>query len=69
MIVNLTKPGKKAESVLERLEIMANLKPGDPWPESVFGLEVNQWGVTISKLCEEAALEIRRYQALLYKEF
>jgi hypothetical protein len=46
--------------IVNRLAIIAELQPGDPWPTEIFGEEINGWGIAISALCKEAKEEIER---------
>ena len=48
------------KDIVERLGIIAALKPGDPWPTEIFGPELGDsgWAIVISALCAEALHEI-----------
>lgn len=48
--------------IVERLKQVSNLRPGDPLPDD---LGPNDWGVTISKLCADAANEIKRLRTTI----
>lgn len=51
--------------ITEKLDIIAKLKPGDPWPREIFGDEISDgsytgWGgVVISEICAEARDKIQ----------
>src|ERR1700731_2804458 len=47
--------------IAEKLQIVANLKPGDPLPPEI-GPNIN-WGLAISQLCADALAEIQRLRA------
>lgn len=47
--------------LLERLEVLANLKTGEPAPD---WLAPNAWGPAVSQLCREAATEIKHLRQL-----
>ena len=47
--------------LLGRLDFVATLKTGDPYPD---WLPVNAWGVPFSLLCADAAAEIRHLRSL-----
>jgi hypothetical protein len=46
--------------ITRKLELIANLKPGDPWPSADLGGNEFNYAPAISAMCSEALAEIQR---------
>lgn len=46
--------------ITRKLELMANLKPGDPWPSADLGGNEYDYVPAINAMCAEALAEITR---------
>lgn len=55
------KEGKaKMTDITRNLEILGNIKPGDPWPSNELGGDCLNYIPAISAICAEALAEIKR---------